>query len=133
MTVLSLVTGAQVKPRAYTVQWVLLFERQLPYHQRNIVGSLTILLSVYRSPWGDTVTMAVARVAVVLLLTACIFSVTALPKYTDELPNLPVVNGQVVRGVGHIDPKGAGELNPFGKVRSLLDVLDSLTRTGYMY
>lgn len=77
--------------------------------------------------------MAVARVAVVLLLTACILSVTALPKYMDELPNLPVVNGQVVRGVGHIDPQGAGELNPFGKVRSLLDVLDALTRTGYMY
>jgi hypothetical protein len=61
--------------------------------------------------------LKMARLVLLLLISAAVVCKHAycFPKYADELPSLPTVNGVVVKGVGHVNPQGKGALNPFGQ------------------
>lgn len=64
---------------------------------------------------------ATARLVLLLVISVMVMTgVLALPRFPDELPSLPVVNGVQVRGVGHVNPQGRGALNSFGQVSPTL-------------
>lgn len=61
--------------------------------------------------------MAVASTyRLMLVLVVCAVAVNGLPKYIDDLPNVPIVGGSAWRAVGHVRREGGGDRNAFGKV-----------------
>jgi hypothetical protein len=58
-----------------------------------------------------------------LLLLNTVANVRAHPEYLQELPNLPIVDGAVWRGVGHFARDGGGKRNAFGQMRGAYTLL----------
>jgi hypothetical protein len=61
------------------------------------------------------------RAAAAVLVALCLAQVLlgpvhAYPRFQNELPAIPTVDGQAWPGVGHVAREGGGKRNAFGKV-----------------